>query len=323
VAAQIGAFNDTWHWSPATDYLYQRHALAEELPGSAAAALRALHGLLPEGDTMAYLVHMAPRLVELHRVLKPTGSLYLHCDPTMSHYLKLLLDAVFGSGNFRNEIIWKRSSAHNSAKRYGPVHDVILFYTRSRHYTWNRVPQPLPPETIEQWYNNVEPDTGRKFKRDDLTAQGIRTGPSGQPWRGINPTDKGRHWAIPGFVGSITAGMAAQQALDALDAAGRIFWPRQADGMPRVKRYLEEAGASRRKMSSPTSGRCTTWRTSGSAIRPRSPSRCWSASSGRRPTEATRSLTRSAAARRRSRRPTGWAGTGSASTSRTSPSTSS
>jgi DNA modification methylase len=241
VAAQIRAFNDTWHWSPATDYLYQRYALAEELPKPAAAALRALHGLLPEGDTMAYLVHMAPRLVELHRVLKPTGSLYLHCDPTMSHYLKLLLDAVFGAGNFRNEIIWKRSSAHNSAKRYGPVHDVILFYTRSRHYTWNRVPQPLSPETIEHWYNNVEPGTGRRFKRDDLTAQGIRTGPSGQPWRGINPTDKGRHWAIPGFMGSVTAGMPAQQALDALDAAGRIFWPKRAGGMPRVKRYLEEA----------------------------------------------------------------------------------
>jgi hypothetical protein len=190
---------------------------------------------------MAYLLHMAPRLVELRRVLKPTGSLYLHCDPTMSHYLKLLLDAVFGISNFRNEIIWKRSSAHNSAKRYGPVHDVILFYTRSHDYTWNRVPQPLPPETVEQWYNNVETDTGRKFKRDDLTADGIRTGSSGQPWRGINPTDKGRHWAIPGFVGSITVGLSAQQALDALDAAGRIFWPKKAGGMPRVKRYREEA----------------------------------------------------------------------------------
>jgi DNA modification methylase len=241
VAAQIRAFNDTWHWSPATDHLYRRYALAGELPRPAAAALQALHGLLPEGDTMAYLVQMAPRLVELHRVLKLTGSLYLHCDPTMSHYLRLLLDGVFGAGNFRNEIIWKRSSAHNSAKRYGPVHDVILFYTRSQHYTWNRVPQPLSPESIEQWYSNVEPGTGRRFKRDDLTAKGTRTGPSGQPWRGINPTDKGRHWAIPGFVGSITAGMPAQQALDALDAAGRIFWPKQADGMPRVKRYLEEA----------------------------------------------------------------------------------
>jgi DNA modification methylase len=192
VAAQIRAFNDTWHWSPATDYLYQRYALAEELPGPAAAALRALHGLLPEGDTMAYLVHMAPRLVELHRVLKPNGSLYLHCDPAMSHYLKLLLDAVFGAGNFRNEIIWKRSSAHNSARRYGAVHDVILFYSRSRHYTWNRVPQPLSRESAGQWYNNTEPGTGRLFKRADLTAPGTRAGPSGEPWRGINPTDKGR-----------------------------------------------------------------------------------------------------------------------------------
>ena len=240
VAAQIRAFNDTWHWSPATDYLYQRYALAEGLPGPVAAALRALHGLLPEGDTMAYLVHMAPRLAELHRVLKPNGSLYLHCDPAISHYLRLLLDAVFGAANFRNEIIWKCSSAHNSARRYGAVHDVILFYSRSRHYTWNRVPQPLPVETLEQWYSNIEPATGRRFKRDDLTAQGTRTGPSGQPWRGINPTDKGRHWAVPGFTG-ITDGLPAQQALDALDEAGRIFWPKQADGMPRLKRYLEEA----------------------------------------------------------------------------------
>lgn len=241
VAAQVKAFNDTWHWSPTTDYLYQKYALAEELPGPTAAALRALHGLLPEGDTMAYLVHIAPRLVELRRVLKPTGSLYLHCDPTMSHYLKLLLDAVFGSGNFRNEIIWKRSSAHNSAKRYGPVHDVILFYTRGRHYTWNRVTQPLSQESADQWYNNVESDTGLRFKRADLTAPGTRTGPSGEPWRGINPTGKGRHWAIPGFVADITAGLSTSEALDALDSAGRIFWPRQADGIPQVKRYLEEA----------------------------------------------------------------------------------
>lgn len=241
VAAQIRAFNDTWHWSPATDYLYQRYALAEELPKPTAAALRALHGLLPEGDTMAYLIHMAPRLVELHRVLKSTGSLYLHCDPTMSHYLKLLLDAVFGIGNFRNEIIWKRSSAHNSAKRYGAVHDVILFYTRSRRYTWNRVPQPLSQESADQWYNNVEPDTGRRFKRADLTAPGMRAGPSGESWRGINPTDKGRHWAIPGFVADITAGLPTSEALDALDTADRIFWPRQVDGIPQVKRYLEEA----------------------------------------------------------------------------------
>jgi DNA modification methylase len=241
VAAQIRAFNDTWHWSPATDHLYQRYALAEGLPGPVAAALRALHGLLPEGDTMAYLVHMAPRLAELHRVLKPNGSLYLHCDPAMSHYLKLLLDAVFGVGNFRNEIIWKRSSAHNSARRYGAVHDVILFYSRSRHYTWNRVPQPLSPESAGQWYNNTEPGTGRLFKWADLTAPGTREGPSGEPWRGVNPTDKGRHWAIPGFVADIAGGLPAPQALDALDAAGRIFWPRQAGGVPQVKRYIEEA----------------------------------------------------------------------------------
>jgi hypothetical protein len=103
------------------------------------------------------------------------------------------------------------------------------------------VPQPLSPESAGQWYNNVEPGTGRLFKRADLTAPGPRAGPSGEPWRGVNPTDKGRHWAIPGFVAGITAGLPAPQALDALDAAGRISWPQQADGIPQVKRYIEEA----------------------------------------------------------------------------------
>jgi DNA modification methylase len=240
-AAQIEAFDDTWHWTPVTDQQYQRYALAGELPSPVADALTAFRTLLGENDAMAYLVNMAPRLVELRRVLKRTGSLYLHCDPTMSHYLKVLLDSTFSPEMFRSEVIWKRSSAHNSAKRYGPVHDVLLFYSRGDHYTWNQVFQPLPQETIDQWYNNVEPGTGRRFYRSDLTGAGTRSGPSGEPWRGIDPTAKGRHWAIPGFAADIVSGLSTQQALDALDAAGRLFWPKQADGMPRVKRYLEDS----------------------------------------------------------------------------------
>ena len=122
--AQIEAFEDTWHWN-----IHAARAFDEVLTGpnaQAANMLRAIHGFLGENDMMAYLAMMAARLIELHRVLKPTGSLYLHCDPTASHYLKILLDAVFGKENFRNEIIWKRSSAHNSAKRFGPVHDIIF-----------------------------------------------------------------------------------------------------------------------------------------------------------------------------------------------------
>lgn len=133
--AQIQAFDDTWKWSPVTEQQYVDYA-SGELPTEVADALRAFHTLLGRNDAMAYLVNMAPRLVQMHRVLKPHGSLYLHCDPTMSHYLKVLLDAIFGAAMFRSEVIWKRSSAHNSAHRYGPVHDVILFYTKSDNYTW-------------------------------------------------------------------------------------------------------------------------------------------------------------------------------------------
>ena len=139
--AQIEAFEDTWHW-------YE--------PGSTAATydevvsrgddvgrlLNAFVDALGHNDVTAYLTMMAPRLVELQRVLKPTGSIYLHCDPTAGHYLKVLMDAVFGPRNFRNEIIWRRTGAHNSAKRYGPIHDTLLFYTKSGEYTFNVVHRP-------------------------------------------------------------------------------------------------------------------------------------------------------------------------------------
>ena len=105
--------------------------------------VEALHSFLKNSPMMAYLAMMAPRLVELHRVLKATGSLYLHCDPTASHFLKLVLDGVFTPQDFQNEIIWKRHSAHSSAKRYGPVHDVILFYSKSDRFTWTGPPSRL------------------------------------------------------------------------------------------------------------------------------------------------------------------------------------
>ncbi|MGI8750961.1 MAG: DNA methyltransferase [Acidimicrobiales bacterium] len=117
--AQIEAFDDTWHWSQQAEALYES-LVAGGAPIKVADAIEAMRKLLGPNDVLAYLVMMAAGLVELHRVLKPTGSLYLHCDPTASHYLKILLDAVFGPVNFRNEVIWKRTTAHSSAKRYGP-----------------------------------------------------------------------------------------------------------------------------------------------------------------------------------------------------------
>jgi len=237
---QIQAFDDTWHWSPATEAEHTRLIAGGSMPGEVGEALYAFKMLLGENDAMAYLVNMTPRLVELRRVLKSTGSFYLHCDPTMSHYLKVLLDTIFGPEHFRSEIIWKRSSAHNSAKRYGPVHDVILFYTKSDTYTWNKTVQPIGQQYIDGWYNNVDPD-GRQFKRADLTAPGVRDGESGAVWRGIDVTAKGRHWAIPGFVGDIVDGLGTTDALNQLDAVGRLHWPKKLGGIPQVKRFLEEA----------------------------------------------------------------------------------
>lgn len=123
--------------------------------------MRALRSFLGENDLMAYLVMMANRLIEMHRVLKPTGSLYLHCDPTASHYLKLVLDGVFGKENFRTEISWKRSSAHNDGKQgrrqCGNIRDLVLFYTKSDSWTWNWLYTPYDQAYIETFYRHVEP----------------------------------------------------------------------------------------------------------------------------------------------------------------------
>ena len=237
-AAQIKAFGDTWTWDESAARAYEE---VIEDGGRVADALLALRTFLGTSDMMAYLSMMAPRLAELRRVMKPTASIYLHCDPTASHYLKMLLDAVFGVSMFRNEIIWQRTGAHGSAKRFGPIHDTILFYTKSDEYTWNRAYMPLPQETTEAWFNNIEPDTGRRFNRNTLTAPGVRTGSSGKPWRGIDPTAKGRHWAVPGLAREVIGDLDTIEALDALDKMGRVFWPQKTGGTPMLKLYLDES----------------------------------------------------------------------------------
>ena len=139
-AAQITAFEDTWHWTIDSEYAYQD--VVTHGPAKVGELVAAMRSFLGQNDMMAYLTMMAQRMIELHRVLKPTGSIYLHCDPTASHYLKLLLDAVFGATNFRNEIIWKRANAHNDPKRFGRISDTILYYGKSSTATWN--PQHTP-----------------------------------------------------------------------------------------------------------------------------------------------------------------------------------
>jgi DNA modification methylase len=237
-AAQVQAFTDTWEWNTESRLAYEEIV---ESGGKIADTMHAFRTMLGASDMLAYLAMMAPRLVELRRVLKPTGSLYVHCDPTASHYLKLILDAVFGPRQFRNEIIWKRTSAHSDAKRFGRVHDTILLYAKTDAATWNQEYQPLPQKTVDGWYNNVEPGTGQRFNRDNLTATGLRGGYSGKPWRGVDPSSKGNHWRVPRFLPELTAGKTTQEALDALDAAGRIFWPKAEGGVPMLKRYLDES----------------------------------------------------------------------------------
>lgn len=223
--AQITAFEDTWHWGQTAEETF--HDIVKNAPPQVVAATNALRWLVGANQMMAYLVMMTARLVELHRVLKPTGSLYLHCDPTASHYLKIILDAIFGPERFLGEIIWKRTSAHNSAKRPGPIHDVILVYGKSKDYVWNKQYTEYSEEYIKKYYRHIDEATGRRFTLSDLTGAGTRNGETGQPWRGINVTAIGRHWMNP------------PSELDRLDKEGRIYWP-QKNGMPRYKRYLDE-----------------------------------------------------------------------------------
>lgn len=223
-AAQIQAFEDTWRWDQAA-----ARAFAEvvEAGGQVSLAMQAFRTVLGDSDMLAYLAMMAPRLVELRRVLKPTGSIYLHCDPTASHYLKMLMDAVCGPQNFRNEIVWKRSHAHNSANRFGANHDVILFYAKTEAVAWYRVFQAYDPAYIEKHYRHVDAD-GRRYKHENPTGAGTRDGATGRPWRGIDPTAKGRHWAK------------TPEELERLDAAGLIYWPKKEGGWPYIKMYLDE-----------------------------------------------------------------------------------
>src|SRR3954470_2033959 len=155
-AAQITAFEDTWHWTHESEATYQE--LVTDAPERLARLVEAMRQMLGTSDMMAYLVMMAPRLVELHRVLKDTGSIYLHCDPTAGHYIKVLMDSVFGVKNYKNEISWKRTSSHNDASqglsRYGKNHDIILFYTKSQSATWNLQFAPYDPDYLAKHYAN-------------------------------------------------------------------------------------------------------------------------------------------------------------------------
>lgn len=237
--AQIEAFEDTWHWNPSAE------AAFDEVMSSGntdvAELLRALRLFLKENDMMAYLTMMSIRLLELHRVLKPTGSLYLHCDPTASHYLKILLDGVFGVENYLNEIIWRRTGSHNKANRFGPQHDVLHFYRKSAQYKHHAVFRPYLRGHVESYFKKW--DERGQYWTNSIHGAGIRHGDSGKPWRGYDPTAKGRHWAIPSDLVEalgIDTELSTAEKLDALDSMGVIDLPDSAGGaLPTYRQYLE------------------------------------------------------------------------------------
>src|SRR5271170_370460 len=148
--------------------------------------MRAFRTFLGNSDMMAYLAMMAPRLIELRRVLKETGSIYLHCDPTASHYLKILMDAVFGPQFFKNEIIWKRADPKGHAyTRFPSTHDVILSYGHGEKTTWNAIYKEYDDTYIKSHYSSVEPDTGRQFTLSDCTNPNRNRPNLTYEWQGV------------------------------------------------------------------------------------------------------------------------------------------
>lgn len=169
--AQIEAFEDTWHWGPAAAGSY-----ADMMTGphqDVARLLKAMVEGLGHNDVTAYLTMMAIRLAELHRVLKDTGSIYLHCDPTTGHYLKVLMDAVFEPQNFRNEIVWKRTTTHSDAKRWSPVADALLYYCKADQPIWNPQHAPHTEDYLLSKYRYQE-SNGRRYMRDNMTSPNPR-----------------------------------------------------------------------------------------------------------------------------------------------------
>ena len=224
--AQITAFEDTWHWGEQAEreyneILHQSNTDVSELMSS-------LRRFLKESDMMAYLVMMANRLIELHRVLKSTGSLYLHCDPTASHYLKIVLDAIFSGENFVNEIVWKRSDAKGDAgqgsKHYGRVNDVILFYSKSSDkQIFNPQFTPLVDEYVEHWYRYSDPD-GRRYKLDNMLGPGGAA--KGNPQYEVMGVT--RYWRY------------SKQKMEQLIKEGRVIQTKPGT-VPMYKRYLDES----------------------------------------------------------------------------------
>ena len=219
-------FEDRWSWERDVHQSWVDE-IKDDWPGVHAVIEAAKAAKMP--DMAAFLCWLGVRLIEMRRILRDDGSLYLHIDSTAHAWVKAMLDGIFGRKNFRNEIVWKRSHAHSSAKRYGPIHDLLLYYTKTDKYTWADSRHGYDQEYIDRYFKFDDGDGRGRYWTGDLTGAGIRKGETGKLWRGFSPTEKGRHWMYP------------PKRLDALDADGRIYWPKTAKARPKLKRYLNEA----------------------------------------------------------------------------------
>ena len=242
-AAQIRAFSDFWHWDKEAKHAYDH--IVTQAPSQVSDMIASLYGFLGKNDLFAYLVMMEIRLLELHRALKSTGSIFLHCDPTASHYLKVLMDATFNPMNFRNEIIWRRTGAHGPPRSFGPIHDTILFYSKTDDYFFNVVRKPYMKGHVESRFSKDE--TGKsKFTTGGniLTGSGIRYGESGKPWHEFDPSAKNRHWAIPQYLADQMPPDFTK--LGVLGKLERLFQQglveiKKGSAWPNPVRYLKEA----------------------------------------------------------------------------------
>ncbi len=227
--AQIEAFKDSWSWGEPAEH--ELNELMKQANTDVAQMMDALVRFLGRNDMTAYLVMMANRLLEMHRVLKPTGSLYLHCDPTASHYLKIVLDAVFGKERYENEIIWKRTTTHSDSKTWSRVADSIFFYTKGDGFTWNTPRDEHSAEYRDSKYRHDDGDGRGLYRLDNMTSPNPRPNMMYE-WKGFPFPEKGWRYS--------------RATMAKLDEEGRIWYPCTKAGeldttkRPQFKRYLDD-----------------------------------------------------------------------------------
>ena len=250
VPAQVRGFEDTWRWDAAA--MERSNRLERAVAHPAHGVARAFRTLLGDSGMLAYLTYMAERLAEMRRILKPTGAIYLHCDDTAGHYLKVLMDNIFQPRNYLSDITWRRATSHNDAKRFGRIKDTILFYSKSDQFTWlgDALRISLEAEDLAGKYPRT--DARGRYYVGDLTGprhSQNRDTPSSQPWREYDVFAMGRHWAVPRYgqyakfiseeiIPGYSEITGIHERLEALDAAGLITHP-TTGRWPGLKRYAD------------------------------------------------------------------------------------